>query len=213
MGSGIDFVEFVEVNAVFNHPSFRDLEVELVSPSGAISTLSVPYDSTEKYPLAGGFRFGSARHLGESAAGTWTLRVSDNVTGDNAGVLDSWGITVYGHSDGCRCPIHHVGDPRQRHPRCRLGWPQPASPGVTAYDLRHIETSADEMVDADWTLTDNAWTSASSELWYKLEGLTDGTEYDVQVRAVASGVDGAWSATETGTPGASSSTAPALSTR
>ena len=48
VGSGIDFVEFVEVNAVFNHPSFRDLKVELVSPSGAVSTLSVPYDSTQK---------------------------------------------------------------------------------------------------------------------------------------------------------------------
>ena len=36
----VDFVEFVEVNAHFNHPYFRDLTVELVSPSGAVSTLS-----------------------------------------------------------------------------------------------------------------------------------------------------------------------------
>ena len=36
----VEFVEFVEVNAHFNHSNFRDLTVELVSPSGAVSTLS-----------------------------------------------------------------------------------------------------------------------------------------------------------------------------
>ena len=37
----VEFVEFVEVNAHFNHSNFRDLTVELVSPSGAVSTLSL----------------------------------------------------------------------------------------------------------------------------------------------------------------------------
>ena len=128
------------------------------------------------------------------------------MTGDN-GKLDSWGITVYGHSVGVGAPA--IASVTPDSGTLVVAWMAPAGvSGVTAYDLRHIETSADEMVDADWTLTDNAWTSG--ELWYKLEGLTDGTQYDVQVRAVASGVDGPWSATETGTPGASSSTAPTL---
>ena len=158
--------------------------------------------------MAGGFRFGSARHLGESAAGTWTLRVSDNVTG-NDGVLDSWGITVYGHSAGLSAPTIAAMTPDSGS--LTVAWTAPAgASGVTAYDLRHIETSADETVDANWTVTDNAWTSASGELSYKLEGLTNGTQYDVQVRAVASGVDGPWSLTETGTPAASSSTAPTV---
>ena len=30
----VEFVEFVEVNAHFDHPLFRDLNIELVSPSG-----------------------------------------------------------------------------------------------------------------------------------------------------------------------------------
>ena len=97
VGSGVTFIEFVEVNAVFDHPSFRDLTVELVSPSDAVSKLSVPYQSTEKFPLSYGFRFGAARHLGESAAGTWTLRLTDSETG-NEGTLESWSLTVYGHS-------------------------------------------------------------------------------------------------------------------
>ena len=34
VNTGIEFIEFVEVRASFAHPSFRDLEIELVSPSG-----------------------------------------------------------------------------------------------------------------------------------------------------------------------------------
>ena len=36
----VEFIEFVEINTNFNHTNFRDLTVELVSPSGAVSTLS-----------------------------------------------------------------------------------------------------------------------------------------------------------------------------
>ena len=80
-------------------------------------------------------------------------------------------------------------------------WTAPSDTGgsaITAYDVRYIETDDDETVDANWTVEDNAWTSGS--LTYTLSGLTDSTEYDVQVRAVNATGDGAWSATETGTP-------------
>ena len=54
----VQFIEFVEVNAHFDHTAFRDLTVELVSPSGAVSTLS------PSAPISGAlttqFRFGSA---------------------------------------------------------------------------------------------------------------------------------------------------------
>ena len=70
--------------------------------------------------------------------------------------------------------------------------------GITAYDVRHIKTSEDESVDADWTVVDDAWTSGTLE--YTITGLDNGTEYDVQVRAVNSNGDGAWSTTTVGTP-------------
>ena len=70
--------------------------------------------------------------------------------------------------------------------------------GITAYDVRHIETSEDETDDTKWTVVDNAWTSGA--LQYTIAGLTNGTGYDVQVRAVNSNGDGTWSATEVGTP-------------
>ena len=70
-GAFVDFIEYVEVNTHFSHTSFRDLKVELISPSGAVSVL-VPYaDLGRRESLRSAFRFGSARHLGENPAGEW----------------------------------------------------------------------------------------------------------------------------------------------
>ncbi len=83
-----------------------------------------------------------------------------------------------------------------------VAWSAPSGDGgstVTAYDLRHIETSADETVDANWIVVEDVWTSGSGALSYEVTGLTGGTQYDVQVRAVSSAGDGSWSATVTGT--------------
>ena len=295
----VEFVEFVEVNARFNHPYFRDLTVELVSPSGAVSTLSpsAPIDGA----LTNKFRFGSARHLGEDSAGEWTLRIKDAQSGDS-GRLRSWGLTIYGHgsipgapdidtvtpgggtleidwkaptdtgetaitsydlryiredatdkSDGNWTVETGAGTPSnlsytitgliggvkyefqlRAHNDAGHGlwsqaeadepttvapdapaitsitrgdrtlavvWTAPTDTGggaITAYDVRNIETSEDETVESNWTVRDNAW--RSGDLRYTITGLTNATEYDVQVRAVNSAGDGEWSDTETGTP-------------
>ena len=83
-----------------------------------------------------------------------------------------------------------------------VSWSAPSSGAadITAYDLRHILASADQGVDGNWTVVDNAWTAGSGPLQYVLVGLTNGTPYGVQVRAVNSVGDGPWSATATGTP-------------
>ena len=100
--TGIQFTEFVEINADFFHTSFRDMEIELESPSGAVSKLTVPFN-TRNDPfnfwvrLNGQFRFGSARHLGEDPNGVWKLRLTDNFPA-LGGTLRSWSIKVYGHS-------------------------------------------------------------------------------------------------------------------
>ena len=295
----VEFVEFVEVNAHFNHPSFRDLTVELVSPSGAASTLSP--SASVRGSLTTEFRFGSARHLGEDAAGEWTLWIKD-LDRRWSGMLMSWGLTIYGHgfvpgepeidvvtpgggtleidwkaptdtgetaitsydlryiqddatdrSDGNWSVVTGVGAPSnlsyivtglrggvkyeiqlRAHNDSGHGpwseaqadepttvapaapaitsitrgdktlavvWTAPADTGggsITAYDVRYIETSADETVESNWTVRDNAW--RSGDLRYVISNLTNTTEYDVQVRAVNSAGDGAWSGTETGTP-------------
>ena len=71
---------------------------------------------------------------------------------------------------------------------------------ISAYDLRYIQTSADETVDANWTVVDDAWATGSGALSHQVSGLTGGTQYDVQVRAVTAAGDGPWSAAATGTP-------------
>ena len=84
-----------------------------------------------------------------------------------------------------------------------VAWRAPAGDGgsvVTAYDLRHIETAADETVESNWTVVEDVWTSGSDAPSYELTGLQAGTQYDVQVRAVNSADDGPWSTTVTGVP-------------
>ena len=128
VGSNVSFIEFVEINASFNHPSFRDLRVELVSPSGAVSTLSVPHDSTQKYPVASSFRFGSARHLGESGAGTWRLRVADTATGDR-GTLESWSIVIYGHREALPLGAPAIASVTPDSEKLTIAWTAPTDTG------------------------------------------------------------------------------------
>ena len=82
-----------------------------------------------------------------------------------------------------------------------VSWRAPSSnaTGIVAYDVRHILTDADETVNANWTVVDNAWTG-SGPLQYMITGLTGGAPYDLQVRAVNSAGNGPWSLTTTRTP-------------
>ena len=217
LDTGIRFTEFVEVNTDFEHTSFRDMDIELVSPSGAVSKLTVPfntrhytatyrrpdgttYDDTYFVLLDGEFRFGSARHLGENPNGQWTLRLTDHFP-ELGGTLRSWSIKVYGH-------VSRPGAPTIATPitagadSLTVAWSAPVDdggPAITAYDLRYIQTSADGTVDANWTLVEDVW-MGSGPLDYMITGLTRGTEYDVQVRAVSAAGDSPWSATAIGTP-------------
>ena len=85
-----------------------------------------------------------------------------------------------------------------------------ALPTVTAYDVRHILTSADETDDDNWTVVDNAWTSG--DLTHTIAGLVAGTSYDVQMRGVNSLGDGTWSAATVATTSVTPPSAPATLT-
>ena len=109
LNTPIEFTEFVEITVSLRHDSFRDLEIELVSPSGAVSRLVRKFEifadddeSIDRVQLNGSFRFGSARHLGEDPNGVWQLRVTDRIP-YFGGTLESWGITVYGHTGVLNC--------------------------------------------------------------------------------------------------------------
>ena len=200
LDTDIGFTEFVEINVNFSHPSIRDLEIELVSPSGRVSTLVGPYESESPVPLFGEFRFGSAKHLGEDPNGRWTLQVSDHIPG-LTGTLESWSIKVYGHRLVPAAPTVSTVTPGPDS--LTVAWSAPGfmrGSAITSYDLRYIPTAADETDDANWTVVEDVWTG-SGLLQYTLTDLTSGVRYDVQVRAVNSSGVGPWSETSAVTPG------------
>ena len=97
--SDISFIEHVDVNINMSTTNFNRLKMTLVSPTGRESLLVT--GSSRSTPCAcslnGDFKLASARHLGESASGTWKLKISNS--GDaHPAELRSWRITVHGHN-------------------------------------------------------------------------------------------------------------------
>ena len=208
--TSIGFTEFVEVTLAFQHDAFRDLEVELVSPSGAVSRLSVPYDTytgisiffSPFVPLHGSFRFGSARHLGEDPNGEWTLRVTDEIPAID-GILDGMAITVYGHERAPGAPAVPTTEANVEGGALTVAWAAPGEAGgsaITAYNLRYLGTAADETVESNWEVVEAWRAETGGDLEYTIAELTDGTEYDVQVRAVNDSGAGLWSETAVAAP-------------
>jgi subtilisin-like proprotein convertase family protein len=87
-------VEHVEVVLDASHPRRGDLEVTLTSPAGVTSRLASAWSAAQGADYTA-WRFGSVRHWGESAAGTWQLTVADRVTGE-IGILHGWTLRIYG---------------------------------------------------------------------------------------------------------------------
>ena len=113
-GSGINFIEWVDIEFASSHSYAGNLEITLTSPAGTVSRLALPHgcrnsrsgqwiaDCTGAITGPDGvwrWRFGSARHLGEAADGAWTLRVVDAVDQPFSGSGDwqSWRLIIRGH--------------------------------------------------------------------------------------------------------------------
>jgi len=89
-------VEYVEIYfSAADHTYWGDLQVELISPDGTVSILAEGQHSVSTSYAYDNWRFGSARHLGESSQGTWTLSVKDIWSGDT-GTFQSWTLKIYG---------------------------------------------------------------------------------------------------------------------
>ena len=189
--------------------------MELVSPSGAVSKLSPPFSGLEGtavppaiFPLTATFRFGSAKHLGENAAGVWKLRIADH-SRTIVGTLKSWNITARGHGSSPGGPDIDEVDPGVG--ALTVSWKAPADIGgssVTSYDLRYILSDAPAKADDHWRVEEGVWTSGN--LAYTVAGLEDDNRYDLQIRAVNDAGPGPWSAKGKGTPSTSAPSAPAI---
>ncbi len=95
-------IEFIEVSFTSVHEYAGDLKIELTSPIGTVSELA----TARVCKLNGGntttdcgdytdWKFGSVRHLNESASGVWTLKVSDKLA-QGSGTWKSWGMRIHG---------------------------------------------------------------------------------------------------------------------
>jgi kexin len=124
-------LEYVEVVIDAPHAYWRDLDVRLVAPSGTESILAV--SSTPSRQVGGqtleGWRFGSARHFGESSRGTWRLVVRDLHAGD-VGHLQSWTLRLYGTPlpDDTEPPVTSVSP-------ARSWWNRPVKLKLRAVDV------------------------------------------------------------------------------
>ena len=208
LDTAVEFIEFVEVEVSLGHDSFRDLEIELESPSGAISQLIGHFDTVtdddpniDFVPLNGSFRFGSARHLGENPSGEWNLHVTDRLSLVE-GSLDSWSVTVYGHGPILGPPSVDSVTPGDGS--LTVAWTAPSqTEGLTvdSYDLRYVQTAVDEAEESNWTVVEDVWDAATGgDLEYTVPALVGGAQYDVQVRAESGSSSGPWSTTVRGTP-------------
>ena len=99
------FVEHVEIDIAFDHPSFHDLDVRLTSPSGTVSRLSWPESGSRSIDHS--HSFGSSKHLGENPVGQWQLSVID-LKRPYRGKLNASSLTIRGH--------RHAGAPPANSP-------------------------------------------------------------------------------------------------
>jgi subtilisin-like proprotein convertase family protein len=139
-------VEHVEVVFDATHPYRGDLEITLTSPAGVVSRLATPryWHAGNDFPA---WRFGSVRHWGEKAAGTWTLRVADTEAQD-VGTWHGWTLRIYGieapAAPGLLSPAGTITDSTPTYT-----WTAVA--GASDYNLRVTDGSGTVRVSAWYT--------------------------------------------------------------
>ncbi|NCO04215.1 MAG: S8 family serine peptidase [Alphaproteobacteria bacterium] len=92
-------IEQIIIDLDISHTRAGDLTITLTSPDGTDSILAHRIDNgafTSIYGTVGiDFGFSSTAHWGEGSAGTWTLTITDTVSG-NAGTLNDWSLSFLG---------------------------------------------------------------------------------------------------------------------
>ena len=86
-------VEHATLHITATHGKRGDMNITLTSPGGTVSKLFVTHTGDANLDMD--WTFSSVRHWGESAAGNWSVKVSD-LTGGNLGTLTSATLTLYG---------------------------------------------------------------------------------------------------------------------
>jgi subtilisin-like proprotein convertase family protein len=91
MKDGVD-VESITLSLDQYHGRVSDLTIELVSPSGTVSSL---LSGTNGGKTLNDWTFTSNAFLGENSGGSWTVRITDSLAGQQ-GVINSAKLSVFG---------------------------------------------------------------------------------------------------------------------
>jgi subtilisin-like proprotein convertase family protein len=95
----VQVIEEVQIRVSITHPAVGELGIELTSPAGTRSVVKNIVDGYEDAQNLSNQVFLSNAFYGESAVGTWTIKVVDgfDIKAGNTGTLTGWAIRVYGH--------------------------------------------------------------------------------------------------------------------
>lgn len=94
MDAGV-FIETVQLALDGSHGRASDLVVELISPSGTVSTL---LSGRNGDAALNDWTFTSNAFFGEASEGAWTVRVTDRAAGQT-GVVNNFSLTAYGATE------------------------------------------------------------------------------------------------------------------
>ncbi|KAL4811293.1 peptidase S8/S53 domain-containing protein [Aspergillus unguis] len=104
-------LEHVTVTMNVNHTRRGDLSVELRSPEGITSHLSVARQGDDNELGYVDWTFMTVAHWGESGIGTWTVIVKDETVNDNVGQFLDWRLNIWGEAaDGSKQKLHPLPD-------------------------------------------------------------------------------------------------------
>jgi len=160
-----------------DHPARGQLEVELVSPSGTVSRLvrANPADDDGGYY---DWAFSSVHHWGETAAGNWTVRVKDTVSGES-GRLFQCTVTLYGSETGAAllpaAPATLTAEAISTH-EIRLTWSDDASNETGylveyAYGWGGMWTEATAMLPANTTTYTQRYIPQGVTFYYRVKAV------------------------------------------
>ena len=92
-----NFVEFIRVYFNLNHTIVRDIGMELISPQVTRVNILQPFTNVGTNPANYVVEIGVSAFYGEEVEGDWTLRVTEYTNDGTQGLLNYWGMKVYGH--------------------------------------------------------------------------------------------------------------------
>ncbi|CAI7571386.1 unnamed protein product [Penicillium glandicola] len=104
-------LEHVTVTMNINHTRRGDISVEMRSPAGIISYLSVARRKDDMPVGYDDWTFMSVAHWGESPIGEWSVIVKDASVNEHSGTFIDWRLNLWGEAvDGTKQTLHPLPD-------------------------------------------------------------------------------------------------------